>query len=236
MTESYGATYANDARPVEALGENARATFITRTYNHLFAAVLGFVAVEYVFFTTGVAEVMARAMLGTNWLFVLGGFILVSWLATRAAHQSVSLGAQYAALSAFVVAEAVIFVPMLYIAQSFAQGGVIESAATVTLLGFGALTMIAFYTRRDFSFLGALLGWVGVLALLAIVGAVLFGVQLGTWFSLAMIGLAGAAILYDTSNVIHHYPQDRYVAAALQLFASVALMFWYVLRLFTSRD
>ena len=51
-----------------------------------------------------------------------------------------------------------------------------------------------------------------------------------------MIGLAGAAILYDTSNVIHHYREDRYVAAALQLFASVALMFWYVLRLFMSRD
>jgi hypothetical protein len=52
-----------------------------------------------------------------------------------------------------------------------------------------------------------------------------------------MIGFAGAAILYDTSNVLHHYPEDRYVGAALQLFASVALMFWYVLRLFMgSRD
>ena len=95
---------------------------------------------------------------------------------------------------------------------------------------------MAFWTRRDFSFLGAMLRWVGILALVAIVAAVLFGIELGTWFSIAMIGLAGGAILYDTSNVIHHYPEDRYVAAALQLFASVALMFWYVLRLFMSRD
>ncbi len=51
-----------------------------------------------------------------------------------------------------------------------------------------------------------------------------------------MIGLAGAAILYDTSKVLRDYPEDRYVAASLQLFASVALMFWYVLRLFMSRD
>ena len=160
-------------------------------------------------------------MLGTNWLLVLGGFMLVSWLATRAATRSVSLGAQYAALAAFVVAEAVIFVPMLFIAQLYSGGGVIESAATVTLLGFGALTMIAFWTRRDFSFLGALLRWVGILALVAIAAAVMFGLELGTWFSVGMIGLAGAAILYDTSNVIHHYPEDRYVAAALQLFASV---------------
>ena len=240
MTRSYGPTYVRDPRnaprPVEALGENARATFIARTYSHLFAAVIGFVAVEYFFFTSGLADVMARAMLGTNWLLVLGGFILVSWLATRSAQRSTSLGTQYLALAGFVVAEAVIFVPMLFIAQFYSQGGVIESAATVTLLGFGALTMIAFYTRRDFSFLGALLRWVGVLALVAIAAAVIFGFELGTWFSVGMIGVAGAAILYDTSNVIHRYPEDRYVAAALQLFASVALMFWYVLRLFMSRD
>ena len=180
----------------------------------MFAAVIGFVAVEYFFFTTGLAEVMARTMLGANWLLVLGGFILVSWLATRTAHNSVSLRSQYLALAGFVRAEAVIFVPMLYIAAFYTQGGVIESAATVTLLGFGGLTAIAFWTRKDFSFLGAMLRWVGILALVAIV----------------------AAVLYDTSNVIHHYPEDRYVAAALQLFASVALMFWYVLRLFMSRD
>ncbi len=53
---------------------------------------------------------------------------------------------------------------------------------------------------------------------------------------LTEVAFAGAAILYDTSNVIHHYPSDRYVGAALQLFASVAMMFWYVLRLFMSRD
>jgi FtsH-binding integral membrane protein len=50
-----------------------------------------------------------------------------------------------------------------------------------------------------------------------------------------MVALAGASILYDTSNVLHHYPEDRYVGAALQLFASVAMMLWYVLRLLMSR-
>jgi FtsH-binding integral membrane protein len=59
---------------------------------------------------------------------------------------------------------------------------------------------------------------------------------LGTWFSVAMVALAGASILYDTSNIIHHYRDDRYVGAALELFASVAMMFWYLLRLFMSRD
>ena len=51
---------------------------------------------------------------------------------------------------------------------------------------------------------------------------------------LAGLVLFGAAILYDTSNVLHHYPEDRYVGAAVQLFASVALLFWYVLQVLMS--
>ena len=58
-------------------------------------------------------------------------------------------------------------------------------------------------------------------------------------FSAAMIVFACGWILYDTSNVLHHYRIGQHVAASLALFASVALLFWYVLRLvmaLTSRD
>lgn len=151
------------------------------------------------------------------------------------AHTADSLPKQYAALAAFVVAEAIVFVPLLYVAERYAPGA-IRSAAIVTAAGFTGLTFVAWTTRKDFSFLGAMLRWAGVVALLAIVAAVLFGFELGAWFSVAMIGLAGAAILYDPSNVMPRFPEDRYVGAALQLFASVALMFWYMLRLFANRD
>ena len=87
-------------------------------------------------------------------------------------------------------------------------------------------------TKRDFSFLRSLLFWGGICALVMIVAGVVFGFQLGTFFSVGMVAFAGGAILYDTSNVLHHFPEDRYVGAALQLFASVALLFWYVLTLF----
>ncbi len=217
--------------PVAGLSVGARATFINRTYQHLLGAIVGFAAVEVLLFTSGLAEPIARTMLGGSWLLVLGAFMIVSWFASRVALSSQSLAKQYAALAGFVVAEAIIFVPMLYIANSMAEG-VIESAAVVTLLGFAGLTAVAFITRKDFSFLGGLLRWGFIVALVLIVAGVLFGFDLGTFFSVAMIGLAGGAILYDTSNVLHHFPEDRYVGAALQLFASVALMFWYVLRLF----
>jgi hypothetical protein len=138
---------------------------------------------------------------------------------------------QYLGLGAMVVAEAVIFVPLIYMANHFAPGAT-QSAALVTMIGFAGLTGVAFVTRKDFSFLRALLMWGGIAMLVLIVASVVFGFTLGTLFSVGMVAFAGAAILYDTSNVLHHFPEDRYVGAALQLFASVALLFWYVLRLF----
>src|SRR5262245_61010222 len=221
--------------PVAELGADARSQFIWRTYGHVAGAILGFAAVESYLFSNGYAETIARSMLSVNWLLIIGAFMLVGWLATHVAQTAQSKPMQYLGLAGFVVAEAIIFVPMLYIAASTAPE-VIESAVVVTLLGTAGLTAVAFMTRKDFSFLRGILMWGGVLALIAIVGGVLFGFQLGTWFSVAMIGFAGAAVLYDTSNILHHYPEDRYVGASLALFSSIVLMFWYVLRLLMSRD
>ncbi len=213
----------------------SRARFIAKTYGHLFGAILAFTLVEVALFQSGLAEPIAQTLLSGNWLLVLGGFIVISMIATHFAHTSASKVAQYGSLAAYVVAEAIIFCPMLFLAE-YSAPGAIGSAATVTLLGFSGLTAVAFVSRKDFSFLGGILKWGLIMSLVAIVAGVLFGFQLGTFFSVAMVGLAGIAILWDTSNVIRHYPEDRYVGAALQLFASVAMMFWYVLRIFMNRD
>jgi uncharacterized protein len=227
-----GYAVARPARPAI----DARARFIVRTYNHLFLSIVAFAAIEVALFKSGMADVIAQAMARSSWLLILGGFMLVSWLASRWAHRSESLAMQYLGLGAMVVAEAIIFVPLLYVAEHFAQGA-LQSAALVTMIGFAGLTAIAFVTRKDFSFLRAILMWGGIAVLLLIAASVIFGFSLGTLFSVGMVAFAGAAILYDTSNVLHHFPEDRYVGAALQLFASVALLFWYVLRIFiAARD
>ncbi len=194
-----------------------------------------FVCMELVLFNTGMAEGIAVALLSKSWLLVLGGFMIVGWLATRVAHTTRSKPAQYMALVGFVAAEAVIFVPLLYVANETAPGA-IESAAQVTILGFAILTAIVYRTKRDFSFMGSILRFGFIMALLAIVAAVVFGFELGIFFSFGMVILAGGAILYDTSKVFHRYPEDRYVGAALELFASVALLFWYVLSIFMRRN
>ena len=65
--------------------------------------------------------------------------------------------------------------------------------------------------------------------------AMFFQFALGPIFIYAMIALACGYILYDTSNVLHHYRIGQHVAASLALFASVALLFWYLVQLFMSR-
>lgn len=220
--------------PVAAQTDTVRTQFLRRVYTHLGGAVAAFILLEYLLFTSGLAEAITRFVLGTNWLLILGGFVLVSWLSSSVAHRATTPAAQYGGYAALIVAEALLFAPMLFIAALQAPGA-ISQAAMLSIVGFAGLTLVALTSGRDFSTLGVLLRWGGILALIAIVAAVLFGVNLGTWFSVAMIGYAGGAILFETSKVLRSYPADRHVAASMQLFAALALLFWYVLRL-VARD
>jgi hypothetical protein len=130
-----------------------------------------------------------------------------------------------------VVAEAFIFVPLLYLADRIAGGDVIRNAALLTLLLFTGLTYTALTTRKDFSFLGGMLKISFFVALGIIVASIVFGFNLGLIFSAFMVIVASASILYNTSNILHRYHSGQHVAAALSLFASIALLFWYILRI-----
>jgi FtsH-binding integral membrane protein len=226
--------HMNYATPVSQASVEDRSDFIWKCYAHVVGGILAFAAVLGYLVSSGIAIQIAPAMMN-NWLMTMGAFMLVGWGASHYAHRLVSRPAQYAAYAVLVVAEAIIFSPMIIYAY-LQDPSIIDSAAGVTVLGCTGLIATAMITRKDFSFLRGMLVWGGMLALAGIVASIIFGFQMGTWFSIAMIGFAGAAVLYDTSNIMLHYPQDRYVAASMALFASIALMFWYVLRLFMSRN
>ncbi len=211
---------------------DARATFLRRTYGHLAGAVLAFTALELMLFKFGIAEDIIRTLfLGSNvsMLFLLAGFIGAGWLAQYWARSAQSPGLQYLGLGLYVVAEVVIFLPLLYVAVHLTDASVLPTSIILTLSLFAGLTTAAFATRKDMSFLGPIIMVGSFVALGFIVAGMIFGFQLGLFFSLAMVGLASAAILYSTSNVLHHYRTDQHVAAALDLFAAVALLFYYVL-------
>jgi FtsH-binding integral membrane protein len=226
----------NTMAPVAALSTEDRSAFIWKCYAHVVGALLAVLAIETYLFSSGVAWQIAEPMLNSPML-VLAAFIGLSWGASHFAHTLKSTTSQYVAFAVLVVAWSLMFVPMLAMALIMDQSGsMIESAAVVTLFGCAALVATVMITRKDFSFLRSVLVWGFFIAMGLIATSLIFGWNLGTWFSVGMIGFAGVAVLYDTSNIMHHYPQDKYVAASMALFSSIAMMFWYILRLFMSRD
>jgi len=222
-------------RPVAAAMPAERASFIRRTYGHLAGAILVFAIAEAALIQSGAGEQVMRqlftggagGMLVLMLLFIGGGYLAQYW-----ARSATSAAMQYAGLGLYIALEVVIFLPLLTIAAHYANDPyVIHKAGLLTLGVFAGLTMAVFMTGQDFSFMRTGLVVAGWLSVGVILGAMIFGYSIGTWFSLAMVGLAAAYIIYDTSNVLHHYRTDQYVGASLQLFASVALMFYYVLRI-----
>src|SRR5438552_16491693 len=73
---------------------DSRGRFVSRTYAHLFGAVCAFILIETALFKTGLADRIAQALLGISWLAVLGGFVVISWLASRTAHMAKAKVAQ----------------------------------------------------------------------------------------------------------------------------------------------
>ena len=217
--------------PVGSLSAEARGVFLIRTYSHLALAIALFVGIEVWLFKTGLAGSIVTLFSSVSWLVVLGGFMLLSWLATFLAAPSIPRPIKYLGLVCYVLLQALITIPLLYVADQTAPG-MIASAAQATLGGFFLLTGVVVVTRKDFSFLRTFLVWGGLLGLGVIICSVLFQFDLGTWFSVAIVLLAGGSILHTTSSIMRDYPEDADLAASIQLFAGVALIFWYVLRLF----
>jgi len=223
--------------PVVAELANAdiRATFLRNTYLHLLGSLIAFASICGIIinvFDQQLEPIVRSLFGGYTWLLFLGGFMFVSYIADKWANSNTSPQMQYLGLVVYVVAQSLLFVPLLYIANRFVGPQVIWSAGIMTAIVFGGLSLTVLITRADFSFLRSALAIAGFAALGLIACSILLPISLGMWFSVAMIVFASGAILYNTSNILHHYTPQQHVAAALALFASVTLLFWYVIQLF----
>jgi len=220
----------NSGRVVANASEEERAGFIRRTYLHVGGAIAAFTVLETLLVKSGVAESF-YLMLGQNkwiWLLVMVAFMGVSYVADSWARSAISREKQYMGLGLFVIAEAIIFMPLLYRAVATAPE-TLQSAVIVTAALVAGITFTAFSTKINFSFLGRILGIGSFVVIGIIVAAIMFDFALGVWFAGAMILFAGASVLYSTSNIIHEYHSQQHVAAALSLTSSIGLLFWYVL-------
>ncbi len=228
-SNTYASPYTVAAQPADV-----RTTFIRKTYAHLGGAIAVFAILEYFFLRSQTMLNLVQPMMG-NWWMVLISFMGISWLANKWATSSTSLGMQYAGLGLYVVAEAIIFIPIIYLAMGFTGStAIIGQAGIITVALTLGITAIAFITKKDFSFLNSFLMIGGFIAIGLIFSSMIFGFSLGIVFSGAMAIFACVAILRDTSNIIHKYGTEQYVAASLGLFASVALLFWYVIQILMS--
>lgn len=238
MNNTYSNTFGNfsaaDALPAE------RASFIRKTYLHLAAAIALFIVLETYITISGAGQMITQTLLGTSysWLIVLVAFMGVSWLANWWASSATSKPLQYMGLILYTVAEAIIFAPLLFFATYYSGDGIemIAKAGVVTLGLFLGLTAVVFLTKKDFSFLGPILTIGSFIALGFIVSGIVFGFSLGSVFAFVMVAFAGGVILFNTSNVLHQYNTNQHVAASLALFASIALLFWYILQIFMGSD
>lgn len=216
-----------------------RTKFIRNTYLHLAAAMLAFAAIDFVaiaLFDEQIGRMTALVTQGWYWMIFLGGVMAISFVADRWAHSNTSRGMQYAGLGVYVVAQSIMFLPLLYIAAHYASPSVIPSAGIMTLAIVVGLTAVVFLTKADFSFMRYALWIGGIVAMGLIIASIFLGFNLGVWFSAAMIFFAAGSILYTTSNVLHHYNTNQHVAASLALFSSVTLMLWYIIQIFMSFD
>jgi len=215
-----------------------RTEFYRKTYLHVALAFLAFVLVEYVFLSSDtIVNIGLQMTQGWTWLLVLGAFMFITNYAENLAAKTTDKKMQYAGFGLYIIAEAFIFVPLLYMAIAITgDTSILQQAFLVTLFLFVALTAVVFISGKDFSFLRSAITVGSIVAIGIIIAGMAFGFNLGLAFSGFMVLLAAGSILYQTSNMIHRYTADQYVLASLGLFASFMLMLWYIIQFFMSRD
>ncbi len=246
--------FAQSARPIEGavatVGVSHRIEFLRKTYGLLGLALIAFAAITggmMRFATEASLHYSMFALSGWNWLLVMVMFMLVGMGARKLAMSETSRGLQYAGLGLFVVVQALILQPLLWLCilrfghvavtngtlhnynLGFAGTLILESVG-ITLAIFGGLTATVFITKKDFSFMRGFLVCCSFAAIGVIIMSMIFGFQLGAVFCGLMILLMAGYILFQTSIIMSQFPPTAFVAAALMLFSTIATLFWYVLQ------
>jgi FtsH-binding integral membrane protein len=221
--------------PVIEVLPQERVQFIRKTYTHLAGAIGVLIVFEFFLFNSSFAHTLQNFISKSHfgWISLLAGFMAVGWLARGFISGSPSRNVQYAGLMVYVVVESILFLPLLHLAVYYSTSDVLPSAALLTGFLFLGLTVVAFTTKNEFSFHGSFLTIAGFVALGLILSGLILGFSIGVFFSGVMIILASMAILCDTSRVLKTHGKNQYVGASLNLFASVALLFWFVLCVMT---
>lgn len=223
----------SSAVTVSGLPADRRFEFIRQAYTHVIGAIGGFAFLSWLLFQSGVGEEFYWIIDENRWawLLVLGAFSIFGWMTSHLAEAE-TREMQYIGLALAAVAEALIFSPLIYGVYENSGVEAIYGAAMGTVALCMAITVVVGASKHDFSYIGGILKICSIVALAFIVASIVFGFSLGLLFSYVMLTFAGACVVYDTSRILNEHSEDNYVAAALELFSSMALLFWYMLQVF----
>ncbi|QJQ96604.1 MULTISPECIES: Bax inhibitor-1/YccA family protein [Halomonadaceae] len=108
----------------------------------------------------------------------------------------------------------------------------IMTALAMTGATFIGLSAVALVTKKDFSFLGNFLMAGAIVLILAMVAALVFNIPtLSLAVSAGFVLFASAAILFQTSEIVHRAGETNYILATITLYVSIYNLFISLLSL-----
>lgn len=219
----------NVAVPIPRTGVE-RAVLVRRTYGVVFLGVLVTMVGAAVALTQPrLLEQSARHPFITFLLFF--GTMLLAQRSHRTFPQNIGL----TLLATFVAG--VMIAPALYYYNQ-TQPGIVGQAAGLTFVTFGALSLYATFSRRDFSAWGGFF-MVGLIVLLvtSLLNWFFKNETASLWIAAGTVFIFGGLLVFDTWRIVrsNQYGPDDYVLAAVSIYLDVLNLFLAILRLLGGR-
>jgi modulator of FtsH protease len=218
------------------LDQRQSAIGLEREYNTSFHKLLRMFTLSILisFFGTLVGTVVPPALFLP--LVVLEFIMLISAFFIRRGKRAIG----YTFVFSFTFISGITIYPTIAHYASIGGSTLINTAFILTVIIFGGLSAYAYYSKKDFSFLGGFL-MVGLLTLIgfSLVGMFVggFGGPLGTMLAAGGVLIFSGFILYDISQYRQGLTNDAIPLAVLNLYLDFINLFLSLLRLLgISRD
>ena len=219
----------NVAVPIPRTGVE-RAVLVRRTYGLVFLGILVTMAgAAFTMTQPALLEQSARHPFITFLLFF--GTLFLAQRSHRAFPQNIALTLLATAVAGVMIA------PVLYVYERM-QPGIVGQAAALTFSTFGALSLYATFSRRDFSAWGGFF-MVGVIVLLAtaLLNWFFKNETASLWIAAGTVFVFGGLLVYDTWRIMrtNQFGPDDYVPAAVAIYVDLLNIFLAILRLLGGR-
>ncbi|MBN2095657.1 MAG: Bax inhibitor-1 family protein [Candidatus Aenigmarchaeota archaeon] len=158
-------------------------------------------------------------------IWVLLGLGLMGFVVMYAIYSTKSLPLLYF----FNILMGALMAPILGLAI-YIDPGLILQAFAITTVVFAGLAGYAYFSKKDFTFLGGMLFVLlifGIVASLAVtfLGLTGYGLIISAFFTLLFAGF----VLYDMSSILKNYPNEDYVPAVAALYIDFINLFINIL-------